>query len=161
MSPHLNLVQSSQSWYYLYLGSEKTVNMLVTQSCLTLCDPMDCSPPGSSVHGILQARILEWVATSYPRGYSQLRDGTCVSCISYFGRHILYHHVTWEIPQLCTLSTGHMGTCVSCRCLLVAMSLTGLITFSLKPTSLPLFSTSSFHMGIQSSKMILNIISPF
>ena len=39
--------------------------MLVVQSCLTLCDPMDCSPPGSSVHGILQARILEWVAMSF------------------------------------------------------------------------------------------------
>ena len=38
------------------------------QSCLTLCDPIDCSPPGSSVHGILQARILEWVAISYCRG---------------------------------------------------------------------------------------------
>ena len=40
----------------------------VAQSCLTLCDPMDCSPPGSSVHGILQARILEWVAISFSRG---------------------------------------------------------------------------------------------
>ena len=40
---------------------------LVTQSCLTLCHPMDCSPPGSSVHGILQARILEWVAFPAPR----------------------------------------------------------------------------------------------
>jgi len=38
---------------------------LVTQSCLTLCHPMDCSPPGSSVHGILQARILEWVAIPF------------------------------------------------------------------------------------------------
>ena len=42
------------------------VNMLVTQLCLTLCDPMGCSLPGSSVHGILQARILEWVAISSP-----------------------------------------------------------------------------------------------
>ena len=41
------------------------VCVLVAQSCLTLCDPMDCSPPGSSVHGILQARILEWVAISF------------------------------------------------------------------------------------------------
>ena len=41
------------------------------QSCLTLCDPMDCSPPGSSVHGILQARLLEWVAISSSRGSSQ------------------------------------------------------------------------------------------
>ena len=49
------------------------------QSCLTLCNPMDCSPPGSSVHGILQARILEWVAISSPRGSSQIRDGNCIS----------------------------------------------------------------------------------
>ena len=40
---------------------------LVTKSCPTLCDPMDCGPPGSSVHGILQARILEWVAISFSR----------------------------------------------------------------------------------------------
>ena len=48
------------------------VNALVAQSCptLTLCDPMDCSPPGSSVHGIFQARILEWVAISFSRGSS-------------------------------------------------------------------------------------------
>ena len=44
-----------------------------TQSCLTLCDPMDCSPPGSSVHGISQARILEWVAMSSSRGSSHPR----------------------------------------------------------------------------------------
>ena len=42
------------------------VKVSVTQSCLTLCDPMNCSPPGSSVHGILQARILEWVAFPSP-----------------------------------------------------------------------------------------------
>ena len=46
----------------------------VAQSCLTLCDPVDCSPPGSSVHRILQARILEWVAISFSRGPSQPRD---------------------------------------------------------------------------------------
>ena len=46
------------------------------QSCLTLCNPMDCSPPGSSVHGILQARILEWVAIPSSTGSSQLRDQT-------------------------------------------------------------------------------------
>ena len=42
----------------------------VTQLCLTLCNPMDCSPPGSSVHGIFQARVLEWVAISFSRGSS-------------------------------------------------------------------------------------------
>ena len=48
----------------------------VAQSCPTLCDPADCSPPGSSVHGILQARILEWVAISFSRGSSQPRSRT-------------------------------------------------------------------------------------
>ena len=57
------------------------MKMLVTQSCLTLCDHMDCSPPGSSVHGILQARILEWVANSSSRGSSWPRDWTHISCI--------------------------------------------------------------------------------
>ena len=48
--------------------------------------PLDCSPPGSSVHGILQARILEWVAMPSSRGSSGPRDGTCVSCVSCSGR---------------------------------------------------------------------------
>ena len=59
------------------------------QSCPTPCDPMDCSLPGSSVHGILQARILEWVATSYSRGSFWPRDRTRVSCNSCLGRQIL------------------------------------------------------------------------
>ena len=62
-------------------------------SCVWLCDPMDCSPPGSSVHGILQARILEWVAISSSRGSSLPRDWTCVcyvSCVSCVGKWILY-----------------------------------------------------------------------
>ena len=67
---------------------------LVAKSCLTLCDPMDYSPPGSSVHGILQASILEWAAMPSSRGSSQPRDQTQVSC---FGRQILYHWVTREV----------------------------------------------------------------
>ena len=58
------------------------VKAKVTQSCLTLCDPIDHNLPGSSVHGILQARILEWVAVPFSRGYSQLRDQAQVSCIA-------------------------------------------------------------------------------
>ena len=58
------------------------VRVLVTQSCPTLCDPMDCSPPGSSVHGILQARILEWVAIPSSRVSPWPRDGTQVSRIA-------------------------------------------------------------------------------
>ena len=60
-------------------------------SHVQLCDPMDCSAPGSSVHGILQARILEWVAMLSSKASSQLRDRTCVSYISYIGRWVLYH----------------------------------------------------------------------
>ena len=52
------------------------------QSCLTLCNSTDCSPPGSSVHGIFPARMLEWVAISAPIGSSQPRDQTHVSCVS-------------------------------------------------------------------------------
>ena len=54
----------------------------VTQSCPTLCHPMDCSLPGSSVHGIFQARILKWASISFSRGSSPLRDQTWVSCIA-------------------------------------------------------------------------------
>ena len=56
--------------------------VLVAQSCPTLCDPMDCGPPGSSAHGILQARILEWIAMPSSRGFSQHRDRTQDSCIA-------------------------------------------------------------------------------
>ena len=58
------------------------VCMLVAQSCLTFCDPMDCSPSGFSVHGLLQARILEWVVIPFSTGSSQPRDQTWVSCIA-------------------------------------------------------------------------------
>ena len=63
---------------------------------LSLCDPIDCSPPGSSVHGILQARILEGVAISSSRGSSWPRDQNCISCVSCIGRQTLYHWATWE-----------------------------------------------------------------
>ena len=61
------------------------------QSCPTLHNPIDCSPPGSSVHGILQARILEWDAISSSRGASQPRDQTHISYISGIGRQVLHH----------------------------------------------------------------------
>ena len=60
----------------------------VAQSCLTLCDPVDYSLPGSSVHGVFQARVLEWVAVSFSRGSSQPGDRTQVSCTA--GRQTLY-----------------------------------------------------------------------
>ena len=88
--------------------SSKTVNIelphdpvtyltvLVTQMCLTLCDLMECSPPGSSVHGILQARILEWVTISFYRGSPQPRDRTQIFCIAgRFLYHLSHHLKEW------------------------------------------------------------------
>ena len=63
------------------------------QSCLTLCNAMDCSLPGSSVHDILQTRILEWASISSSRGRegSQPRGETFISCVSCIGWWVLYH----------------------------------------------------------------------
>ena len=68
----------------------------ITKSCLTLWDPIDYSPPGSSVHDILQARTLEWVFMPSSRGSSRPMDRSLVSCISCIGRRIVYHYATWE-----------------------------------------------------------------
>ena len=64
-------------------------------SCVWLCDSTRCSPPGSSVHEIFQARPLEWAAICFSWGSSQPRDWTLVSCVSCIGRWILYHLATW------------------------------------------------------------------
>ena len=61
------------------------------QSCPTLCDPMDCSPSVSSVHEILQARILGWVVMPFSRGSSQPKDQTHAPCVASIGRQVLYH----------------------------------------------------------------------
>ena len=71
----------SQSWMSLWRPTRPPESE-VAQSCPTLCDTVECSPPGSSVHGIRQARILEWVAISFSRGSAQPRDRTQVSHIA-------------------------------------------------------------------------------
>ena len=87
----------------------------VAQSCPTLCDPVDCSPPGSSVHGILQARILEWVAISFSRGSSQPRDRTWASHIVgrlltiWATREASYTEVLFIKFLLCGLLITHFG----------------------------------------------------
>ena len=89
-------IKSESEWSYaeyLYLIHEEKQDMdagvcvcaLVAQSYLTLCDPMDCSLPGSSIRGIFQARILEWIDISFSRGSSWPRDQTQVSHIA--GKH--------------------------------------------------------------------------
>ena len=73
-----------------FLLQHMKVKSEVAQSCPTLSNPMDCSLPGSSIHGIFQARVLEWVAISFSRGSSQPRDQTRISCVSCIGRQIPY-----------------------------------------------------------------------
>ena len=82
LNPHHLELHLSHSRHYLLWKK-----VLFTQSCSILCDPMDCSPPGSSIHRILQARILEWVVIPFSRASSQLRDRNPVSCIAgrFFG----------------------------------------------------------------------------
>ena len=88
----------------------------VAQSCPTLCDPMDCSPPGSSVHGIFQVRILEWVAISFSRGSFQPRDWTRVShnvgrCFTIWANALLLLLLLSRFSrvQLCAESAAHQA----------------------------------------------------
>ena len=77
---------------------------MVAQSCLTLCNPKDSRPSGSSGHGILRTRILEWIAIPFSRGSFQPRDWTQVSYISCIGRQVLNHQLPTSLPsyQQCT-----------------------------------------------------------
>ena len=82
LSCHVLHVATTLLKYLLLVTVSVCRTVLVAQSCLTLCDPMDCSLPGFSVHGILQAGILEWTAIPFSRGTSQPRDQTLVSCLA-------------------------------------------------------------------------------
>ena len=88
----------------LYLEHLLHCCCLVAKLCPTPCDPMDCSPPGSSVNGIPQVRILEGVAICFSKGYSQPRDRTHVSCI---GRQVLYHWANREASENARISQQH------------------------------------------------------
>ena len=94
---------------------------------MTLGDPMDCSLLGSSVQGISEARILEWVAISYSRGLSQSRDWTQVSCVS---RRILYHCTTWEAYH-------PLSCCCCCCCCIASVVSDSVWPHRWQPTRLP------------------------
>ena len=122
------------------------------ESCLTLCNPMDCGPPGFSVHGIFQARILEWVAMPSSRRSPQPRDWTGVSDVSCIGKQVLYHYRlgsptydclpltelfnnTFLYPVPSSLVTGSDILCVS---IFAGISFTpSQWTYSLKKVSFP------------------------
>ena len=87
------------------------------QSYLTLCKPLNCSPTGSSVLGTFQTRILEWVAISYSRGSSLLRDRTYVFCVSC--RQILYCWATteaWKNHGFCSVTKSCLTLCYPMNC---------------------------------------------
>ena len=91
-------VTKTVTWFGGVLCTNRIGRMLactcsIAQLCLTLCDPVDCSLPGSSVPEVFHARILQWVAISFSSGSSPLRDWSHISCIV---RQILYHCATWE-----------------------------------------------------------------
>ena len=103
------------------------VNMCVCQSLslVRLCDPIDCSPPASPVHGILQARILEWVVIPFSRGSSLPRNWNQISCIG--GRFFTF----WDTKEaLCEyMCIGNLSICSSCSVLSDSLQ-----PFGLKPT---------------------------
>ena len=90
LSCPLSLEFPLHSWA-CYFGTMLLWCAKLLKSCLTLCDPINSSPPGSSVIGILQTRILEWVAMPSSRGSSQPRDRICITYVSCIGRRVLYH----------------------------------------------------------------------
>ena len=87
---------TTSSLHWIFILDIHCFKSLVTESCLTLCSPADCSPPGSSIHGILQARILECVAIPVSREASQPKDQTCISCFQHW--------------QAGTLPQSHLGS---------------------------------------------------
>ena len=100
------------------------------QPCVTRCNTMDCVSLGFSVHGIFQARILEWIAISYSREPSQPRIQTHISCISQVGRQILYHCITWETLNMCAdpnaNTEGFYGKKIACNpgiCLTIPLNI--------------------------------------
>ena len=134
------------------------------QLCPTLCNPTDCSPPGSSVRGISQIRTLEWVAISFSRWSSWSRDQTHVSCISCSGRRILYHWATsvqfssvqtlsrvwlfatpWITAHQASLSITSSWSSLRHTSIESVMPSSHLIPYSSCPESLP--ASESFQMG--------------
>ena len=90
------------------------------QSCPTLCDPMNCSPPGSSVQGILPARILESVAMSSSRGSSQPKDWTCIAYVSGIAGRFSTTSATCEAPYIYNWIYTYMSVSV-CVCVCVCI----------------------------------------
>ena len=110
-------------------GSVSTDVCAQSQSCPTLCNPLDCRPPRSSVHGILQTRILEWVAMPSSRGSSHPRHRTQVSCVAGGFFYRVRHHREAQSPQsLSLISAEADGKCTCCSLIGNAIGTCQLVT---------------------------------
>ena len=100
----------------------------VAKSCSALCSPLDCSSPGSSVHGTFQARILEWAVISSSRESSWPRDRTLISWVSCIGRWILSHCATQEAfpPGMWYFHIAGSSHCITVTCLSPSISISPL-----------------------------------
>ena len=110
---HIYIYAYTHVYSYKYMRAYMCVCIHVcvsVQSCLTLCCSTDCSPPGSTVHGTSQTRILEWVAIFYSRGSSWPRDWTPVSCVYCTSRWIIYHCPTYIHGCVCVCVCVLMGS---------------------------------------------------
>ena len=106
--PDPGIKPGSPKWQGDHLPSEPPGKLRHGQSCPTPCDPRDCRLPGSSLHGIFLARILECIAISSFRGSSCPRDRTHSSCT---GRWVIYHCTTWEAPESVGLEPQRFKWC--------------------------------------------------
>ena len=97
---YLSIIFHFRKYNHSEIICSKNLKVLVVQSCLTLCDARDCSPPASSVQGILQARIAEWVALPPPGDLPNSGIKPISLYVSCIGRCVLYHYCHLEIPSL-------------------------------------------------------------
>ena len=85
---------------YLQIENSVCVRAKLLQSCLTLCNPLDCRLPGCSVQGILHTKILEWVFMPSSRGSSRVKDWTCILHVSCVGEWVFTTSATWEAQEM-------------------------------------------------------------
>ena len=130
-----------RKFYQIFILVDVCMHAQLVSHVPSLCSPIDCSPPDSSVHLILQARRLKCIAISSSRGSSLPRDDTCIFCI---GRQILYHGATWEAPYVCIgkVAQSCLTLCDPMDCNLPGSSVHGILQ------AIPQFYCCSLPQGI-------------
>ena len=137
------LLQEKIGWFPMAVEFTVCMHAKSLQLCLTLCNPLDNNPPGSSVHVILQAKILEWVAMPSSRGSSQPKDWACISYVSCTGRWVLYLmcHLGSPAVMLSPFQSNLSQILPSLNCVILFSDLQ--VALCLTTWSLPTFATLS------------------